>query len=130
MAMSTSQAQASSLRLQKILLSWDYWDLETCTEEGSGAIKELHKVPDTFSSIQVCPNAAHYSFCRSVKQMTSVLGLHFQEYISVFEPLVLEECGALLLRGNEEASNMNPHQAVVAVTSTVCFSTQLTCKMF
>ena len=39
----------------------------------------------------------------------------------MFEPLVLEECGALLLRGNEEASNMNPHQAVVAVTSTVCF---------
>ena len=38
----------------------------------------------------------------------------------MFEPLVLEECGALLLRGNEEASNMNTHQAVVAVTSTVC----------
>ena len=54
MAVSTSQAQVSALRLQKILLSWDYWDLETCTEEGSGAIKELKKVPDTFSSIQVC----------------------------------------------------------------------------
>lgn len=34
---------------------------------------------------------------------------------------MLEECGALLLRGNEEASNANPHQAVVAVTSMVCF---------
>ena len=54
MAVSTSQVQASSLRLQKILLSWDYWDLEACTEEGSGAIKELRKVPNTFSSIQVC----------------------------------------------------------------------------
>ena len=53
MAVSTSQVQASSLRLQKILLSWDYWDLETCTEEGSGAIKELRKVPNTFNSIQV-----------------------------------------------------------------------------
>lgn len=29
---------------------------------------------------------------------------------------MLEECGALLLRGNDEASNTNPHQAVVAVT--------------
>lgn len=53
MALSTSQAQASSLRLQKIVLSWDYWDLESCTEEGSGAIKDLKKVPNTFSSIQV-----------------------------------------------------------------------------
>lgn len=52
--MSISQAQASSLRLQKILLSWDYWDLETRTEEGSGAVKELQIVPKTFSSIQVC----------------------------------------------------------------------------
>lgn len=52
----------------------------------------LKAVPDTFASIQ--------------------------EYIAIFEPLVLEECGALLLRGNEEASNMEPHQAVVAVAST------------
>lgn len=42
-----------------------------------------------------------------------------QEYIAVFEPLVLEECGALLVRGNEEASNMHAHQAVVAITSLV-----------
>ncbi|DBA71224.1 TPA: hypothetical protein ACH3X2_011048, partial [Trebouxia sp. C0005] len=40
-----------------------------------------------------------------------------QEYIAVFEPLVLEECGALLVRGNEEALNMQAHQAVVAITS-------------
>ncbi len=43
-----------------------------------------------------------------------------QEYIAVFEPLVLEECGALLVRGNEEALNMQAHQAVVAITSLVC----------
>ena len=46
-----------------------------------------------------------------------------QEYTAIFEPLVLEECGALLLRGNEEASNMEPHQAVVAVASTVSNAT-------
>lgn len=49
--------------------------------------------------------------------MTSVVCT--QEYIAVFEPLVLEECGALLVRGNEEASNMHAHQAVVAITSLV-----------
>lgn len=38
----------------------------------------------------------------------------------MFEPLVLEECGALLVRGNEEALNMQAHQAVVAITSLVC----------
>lgn len=52
--MSISQAQVSALRLQKILLSWDYWDLEIRSEAGSGAVKELHRVPKTFNSVQVC----------------------------------------------------------------------------
>ena len=42
-----------------------------------------------------------------------------QDYINIFEPLVLEECGALILRGNEEALAAAPHQAVIALATMV-----------
>ena len=38
----------------------------------------------------------------------------FQEYVAVMEPLVLEECGALLLRGNEDAEIMCSAPAVTS----------------
>jgi senataxin len=37
-----------------------------------------------------------------------------QEYKAVFEPLLLEECGAQVLRGIEEGVVMSPHPAVVS----------------
>lgn len=37
-----------------------------------------------------------------------------QDYVYRFEPLVLEECGALMLRGNEEGIQSEPFQAVCA----------------
>ena len=37
-----------------------------------------------------------------------------------FEPLVLEECGALMLRGNEEGIQSEPFQAVCASHKLVC----------
>jgi hypothetical protein len=37
-----------------------------------------------------------------------------QEYKAVFEQLVLEECGALVLRGVEEGEVLEPHPSVVA----------------
>ncbi|KAK9812831.1 hypothetical protein WJX72_004417 [[Myrmecia] bisecta] len=74
-------------QLHRILLSWDYWELSAKADEGEGAIDDLRQVPGTFKSVE--------------------------EYISVFSPLVLEECGALLLRG-EEGESMEPHPAVVS----------------
>ncbi len=53
MAMSTT-TQNSTIRLQQILLSWDYWDLATRTENGEGAMATLKAVPCTFASTQVC----------------------------------------------------------------------------
>ena len=110
--------QSSTTRLQQILLSWDYWALADRTETGEGAMETLKAVPDTFASIQVQHHLlAVPDFCYSCHMSDSQTWV--QDYIAVFEPLVLEECGALLLRGNEEASMMQPHQAVVAVVSTV-----------
>lgn len=40
--------------------------------------------------------------------------LEAQDYVSHFEPLVLEECGALLMRGNEEGVICLPHVAAIA----------------
>lgn len=48
-----TSTQSSSMRLHKILLSWDYWDLDKRTEEGEGAMPNLKAVPSTFSSVQV-----------------------------------------------------------------------------
>lgn len=46
-----------------------------------------------------------------------------QEYVSHFEPLVLEECAALLLRGNEEGVICLPHVAAIAGVDQVFAST-------
>ena len=40
-----------------------------------------------------------------------------QEYIRVFEPLLLEECAAQLVRGQEEEGSATAHAAVVASVS-------------
>ena len=37
-----------------------------------------------------------------------------QDYVYRFSPLVLEECAALMLRGNEEGIQSEPYQAVCA----------------
>jgi hypothetical protein len=42
-----------------------------------------------------------------------------QEYKEVFEPLLLEEAGAQVLRGMEEGYVLEPHEAVVAACTTV-----------
>ena len=42
-----------------------------------------------------------------------------QEYKDVFEPLVLEECCAQILRGVEEGEVLAPHRAVVAASEVV-----------
>jgi hypothetical protein len=42
-----------------------------------------------------------------------------QEYKEVFEPLLLEEAGAQVLRGIEEGVVIEPHESVVAACSKV-----------
>jgi len=44
----------------------------------------------------------------------STLAALLQDYVYRFAPLVLEECGALMLRGNEEGIQSEPFQAVCA----------------
>jgi hypothetical protein len=47
------------------------------------------------------------------------MDLTLQEYKEVFEPLLLEEAGAQVLRGIEEGVVLEPHPAVVAACSKV-----------
>ncbi|WIA30316.1 hypothetical protein OEZ86_000404 [Tetradesmus obliquus] len=78
-------------RFHRILLSWDYFALCKRADEGKGVYDTLRSVPNTFSSIQ--------------------------EYKEVFEPLLLEEAGAQVLRGIEEGVVIEPHESVVAACS-------------
>ena len=49
---------ASTQKLHKILLAWNYFDLCNKVEEGGGVFDELSVVPDKFRDLQVC-TAAH-----------------------------------------------------------------------
>ena len=42
-----------------------------------------------------------------------------QEYKDIFEPLLLEECCAQILRGMEEGEVLSPHRAVVGAAEMV-----------
>lgn len=75
-------------QLQDILLSWDYWELERKMAEGGGPISELPTIPKQFPGVD--------------------------EYVRVFEPLLLEECAAQMLRGQEEGQVLTSQPAVVA----------------
>ncbi|KAL6754526.1 AAA domain-containing protein [Haematococcus lacustris] len=86
-------AASASIKLQRIVLSWDYWDLVRRAEEGGGPFENLREIPRTF---------------RDVK-----------EYKEVFEPLLLEEYCAQMLRGVEEGDVYMPHPAVVSKTEQV-----------
>ncbi|KAJ9510377.1 hypothetical protein QJQ45_015835 [Haematococcus lacustris] len=103
-------AASASIKLQRIVLSWDYWDLVRRAEEGGGPFENLREIPRTFRDVKVAPRVA----------------IHFlgelaclQEYKEVFEPLLLEEYCAQMLRGVEEGDVYMPHPAVVSKTEQV-----------
>lgn len=48
--MDVSQA---AQKLQRIVLSWDYWELNRRSQEGKGALDKLRAVPSTFKDIKV-----------------------------------------------------------------------------
>ena len=55
--------------------------------------------------------------------MVSHIILPMQEYIDVFQPLMLEECSALLKRGKVEAEEMpEPCRCITGPASLVCYS--------
>ena len=45
-----------------------------------------------------------------------------QEYVDVFEPLMLEECAALLMRGSQEGEDQPSHPASVSSVTQVSYS--------
>ncbi|KAL4448164.1 hypothetical protein ABPG75_005383 [Micractinium tetrahymenae] len=78
-------------QLQDILLSWDYWELERKMAEGGGPISDLPTIPKQFALVE--------------------------DYVRVFEPLLLEECAAQMLRGQEEGQVLTSQPAVVAAVT-------------
>ncbi|KAL3678344.1 hypothetical protein R1sor_021300 [Riccia sorocarpa] len=98
-----ARAASNQARLQKIVLSWDFYRLLSLAkikqkkrkrggkggedEVPEGALK-LRSVPDKFKDLD--------------------------EYLSVFESLLLEECRAQIVRGEEEGGGMQCHMAALA----------------
>ncbi|CAK0762015.1 hypothetical protein CVIRNUC_002915 [Coccomyxa viridis] len=74
--------------LQRIILAWHFWEIEENVSEGGGVMPDLEALPRAFDSAE--------------------------DYVYRFSPLVLEECAALMLRGNEEGIQSEPYQAVCA----------------
>lgn len=75
-------------RFHRLLLSWDYFNLTERASKGLGVYDELRQVPTSFKDLQ--------------------------EYKGILEPLLLEECGAQIIRGVEEGQVLSPHPAVVS----------------
>jgi hypothetical protein len=46
-------AVGSLLKLQRTILTWDYYSLAAKAEEGGGPFDNLRRVPSTFKDIQV-----------------------------------------------------------------------------
>ena len=76
MALTTEQQTSHLSRLQQEVLTWDYYRMGGEQDAGASSGRTLREVPYTFASIT--------------------------EYLDVFEPLVLEERAAQLVRGDEE----------------------------
>ena len=78
-------------QLQDVLLSWDYWELEKNASEGRGLFDKLPTIPVRFSSVD--------------------------EYVRTFEPLLLEECAAQLLRRLEEGQASSGRRGVASAST-------------
>jgi len=131
--------QGCTDRLHKLVLAWDYDSLWHRADEGKGVYDNLCKVPNTFDSIEVgaafwllrfgCRMGLHaLAGAASRRSPTWGLWSRSQHYKRVFEPLVLEEFGAQVLRGAEEGEMMVPHPAVQSAhrqasghSATVCW---------
>jgi hypothetical protein len=66
--------------------------------------------------VQICSHA--HTHTRTLTHYLSTTATP-QEYKEVFEPLLLEECCAQILRGVEEGEVLAPHPAVVAASEVV-----------
>ena len=92
MALTTEQQTSHLSRLQQEVLSWDYFTMDDGQTRSDAARKRtLRDVPKTFASVN--------------------------EYLDVFEPLVLEECAAQISRGgdDEEETRLGGEATIGAV---------------
>ena len=90
MALTTEQQTSHLSRLQQEVLSWDYFTMDDGQTRSDATRKRaLRDVPKTFASVN--------------------------EYLDVFEPLVLEECAAQISRGDEEETRRSSGSTIGAV---------------
>jgi len=99
-------AQASHLvRFQEIVLSWDYWSLR-----GGAKGRPLRRVPQRFESYKARAPIWSHAECAPHSCLN-------QEYLDIFEPLILEECRAQVLRGEACAAWRRPLPSLTALAS-------------
>ena len=51
---SLMSAKGTPEGLQRIILSWDFWDIEESASKGGGIIPDLETLPKSFDSAEVC----------------------------------------------------------------------------
>jgi senataxin len=85
MALTTEQQTSHLSRLQREVLGWDYFTMGDGSIDRSGKDKgkqsKLKDVPNTFKDVN--------------------------EYLSIFQPLVLEECAAQITRGDDDDESVS-----------------------
>ena len=84
-------------------------------------LRRLHTAYFAFAKVKAsldCPGTVSAVRLLGLRGMSP---LPMQDYVYRFSPLVLEECAALMLRGNEEGIQSEPYQAVCASHKSVSF---------
>jgi hypothetical protein len=67
-------AVGSLLKLQRTILTWDYYSLAAKAEEGGGPFDNLRRVPNTFTDIRVGLGLSRDGSCRRMMCTTDAEG--------------------------------------------------------
>jgi hypothetical protein len=98
-----SESSAQLTAFQSTVLSWSFYDLGGAADAARQA--QLRDVPASFASFQArALEKADFSAVQGISWRVLLWCLTrsaAQEYLDVFEPLVLEECCAQVIRGGE-----------------------------
>ncbi|CAM6125409.1 unnamed protein product [Calypogeia fissa] len=98
-----AQAASNQARLQKIVLSWDYYRLLSLAK----VKRKKRKRGDKTKEDETVEGSLNL---RDVPEKFKDL----EEYLSVFESLLLEECRAQIIRGEEEGGGTQCHMVALA----------------
>ena len=113
-----AESSAQLTAFQSTVLSWSFYDLGGAADAARQA--QLRDVPASFASFQARAQllgdfSAVQRVCLALVCLTRCAA---QEYLDVFEPLVLEECCAQVIRGGE--ARARPQAAPQSLAAAAC----------